>query len=481
MEQERDDLIAKVDKLELNIATLTFIETDEKREKDLERTLSALKKDLSKLRDEKNILIRDQKDFKSKDGVINVQTFQAFQDAQQKQNSQSICLATIHDQLKKVKNAKDYTILRNELRNSKVSKKECESKIDSFQSERRSLDAKQRNLNQQLQTVREELNRLQQCLGGDTDTINAKLEKLTEEHESLETEQCRLTNMNNENSSKMKGADDQLKRLKQEFAEQKQKNDNSSEKLKTKLSMLRQTYKTFEQRFGSIDMDMLNSDISKCETKRSSLRERIDSLSKQILDLSSKRSTFSIRESNLKDALELTKKNEIKKSEAVRFKQQKEKLAAFSKTKGGVNLEAINVEIANEQNAVKDKETLFYTIQGRREEKVKQLAVEQERLKRKDIANAIENYKSSLIKEIVEKHVVEDIDKYHSALDQAIMAIHQEKMSRLNSVIGHLWKGTYQGSDIETIFVNAENDGPKTTTAANARRAFDYSTFRQIK
>ena len=52
--------------------------------------------------------------------------------------------------------------------------------------------------------------------------------------------------------------------------------------------------------------------------------------------------------------------------------------------------------------------------------------------------------------------------------------MHQERMTRLNSVIGHLWKSTYQGTDIETIFVNAENDGPKQTSAA-ARRTFDYS------
>ena len=70
--------------------------------------------------------------------------------------------------------------------------------------------------------------------------------------------------------------------------------------------------------------------------------------------------------------------------------------------------------------------------------------------------------------------MVEDLDKYHSALDQAVMTMHQERMTRLNSVIGHLWKSTYQGTDIDNIFVNAENDGPKAASAA-ARRTFDYS------
>merc|ERR1719431_2552925 len=89
--------------------------------------------------------------------------------------------------------------------------------------------------------------------------------------------------------------------------------------------------------------------------------------------------------------------------------------------------------------------------------------------------DVVKNYKMSVIKEQVEKLVVEDIDKYYSALDQSIMAIHQENMQRLNSVIGHLWKSTYQGTDIETIFVNAEAEGTTKVTSADKKRSFDYN------
>ena len=38
-----------------------------------------------------------------------------------------------------------------------------------------------------------------------------------------------------------------------------------------------------------------------------------------------------------------------------------------------------------------------------------------------------------------------DLDKYHKALDRAIMEYHQNKMADLNRIIRNLWKETYRG------------------------------------
>ena len=82
------------------------------------------------------------------------------------------------------------------------------------------------------------------------------------------------------------------------------------------------------------------------------------------------------------------------------------------------------------EHAIQKEENQINQIKGRLESKNQQIGEEQLRLERKEILQATENYKSSLIREIVEKHVVEDIDKFHSALDQSVMAIHQENMRR---------------------------------------------------
>jgi len=147
-------------------------------------------------------------------------------------------------------------------------------------------------------------------------------------------------------------------------------------------------------------------------------------------EFSSKRSTFSIRENNLKDALELSKKQKIRESVLAQFRAQKDELKSIMAAGSGLNAEDINKEILNETEKLQEKEKWLYSIKGRQEEKIKQLESEKARLNRKDIAEALINYKASFIKEIVEKHVVEDIDKYHSALDQAIMTIHQDRLNK---------------------------------------------------
>ena len=46
----------------------------------------------------------------------------------------------------------------------------------------------------------------------------------------------------------------------------------------------------------------------------------------------------------------------------------------------------------------------------------------------------------------VDQTIVKDLDKYHKALDRAIMEYHQSKMADLNRIIRNLWKETYRGN-----------------------------------
>jgi len=59
---------------------------------------------------------------------------------------------------------------------------------------------------------------------------------------------------------------------------------------------------------------------------------------------------------------------------------------------------------------------------------------------------------------------VKDLDEYHTALDQALMKYHEEKMTEINSIIKELWQTTYKGVDIDTICIlaDAEKKGKRT-------------------
>ena len=61
------------------------------------------------------------------------------------------------------------------------------------------------------------------------------------------------------------------------------------------------------------------------------------------------------------------------------------------------------------------------------------------------------------------KLAIKDLTDYHTALDQALMKYHEEKMSEINGIIKDLWQTTYRGSDIDTIAIlaDAEKKGKK--------------------
>lgn len=67
-----------------------------------------------------------------------------------------------------------------------------------------------------------------------------------------------------------------------------------------------------------------------------------------------------------------------------------------------------------------------------------------------------------------------DLEKYHRALDQALMAFHTLKMNSINRTIKELWQQTYRGTDIDEIEVISDHGDPRATTGSTLRRAFNY-------
>lgn len=53
----------------------------------------------------------------------------------------------------------------------------------------------------------------------------------------------------------------------------------------------------------------------------------------------------------------------------------------------------------------------------------------------------------------------EDLDKYHKALEKALLSFHTTKMADINKVIKELWQKTYRGQDIDYIEIKADAEG----------------------
>ncbi|KAE9368825.1 hypothetical protein N431DRAFT_470511 [Stipitochalara longipes BDJ] len=88
----------------------------------------------------------------------------------------------------------------------------------------------------------------------------------------------------------------------------------------------------------------------------------------------------------------------------------------------------------------------------------------------REYKDAAEKYKEMHIKVETTKAAIEDMKKYSSALDSAIMKFHSLKMQEINAIAGELWRSTYQGTDVDTIMIRSENDTANTTT----KRSYNY-------
>ncbi|XP_022667082.1 DNA repair protein RAD50-like isoform X1 [Varroa destructor] len=86
---------------------------------------------------------------------------------------------------------------------------------------------------------------------------------------------------------------------------------------------------------------------------------------------------------------------------------------------------------------------------------------------------AEKEFKEWLAENLVEKQLLRDIDIGYAALNKAILAFHQEKMSLINKIIHDLWINVYKGNDIENIEIKF-NEDTGSTSKSTTKRNYQY-------
>ncbi len=85
-----------------------------------------------------------------------------------------------------------------------------------------------------------------------------------------------------------------------------------------------------------------------------------------------------------------------------------------------------------------------------------------------DYKDAARKYREAHIKVETTKAAIDDLGRYGTALDQAIMKYHSMKMEEINRIAGELWQSTYQGTDVDTILIRSDIEN------ASNKRNFNY-------
>lgn len=79
------------------------------------------------------------------------------------------------------------------------------------------------------------------------------------------------------------------------------------------------------------------------------------------------------------------------------------------------------------------------------------------------------SYQEEWVKLQTKTLVLNDLGTYSKALDSAIMQYHSIKMKEINRIIDELWKGTYSGTDVDTIMIKSDQN-----TASKGNRSYNY-------
>lgn len=88
---------------------------------------------------------------------------------------------------------------------------------------------------------------------------------------------------------------------------------------------------------------------------------------------------------------------------------------------------------------------------------------------KQEYKGAARKYREMHIKVETTKAACEDLARYGSALDKAIMKFHSLKMEEINQTIDELWRNAYQGTDVATIQIRSDNETGRGNRTYNYR------------
>jgi len=110
-------------------------------------------------------------------------------------------------------------------------------------------------------------------------------------------------------------------------------------------------------------------------------------------------------------------------------------------------------------------------LEGRRGGFVEQIHHIKRKLQTAEYKNIDDRHRRAMIKHDTTQIAVSDLDKYHKALDRALLRYHGLKIGEINKIIRELWTLTYKGQDISNIEIVS---GMECSSRVAASKSYNY-------
>ncbi|KAK2004795.1 hypothetical protein LX36DRAFT_676775 [Colletotrichum falcatum] len=242
-------------------------------------------------------------------------------------------------------------------------------------------------------------------------------------------------------------ADQELESVRDDTLQQRDKVADSV----TELKMVENDIQDYIDRGGPSNLAANQRAIASLETS-------IASLDKEISDLT-------VRTNKLKQDIDNGDRKKQNISNNLKYRQNLLQLEILRR-----DIEDLESRDADEDYRTliaeaKQLENRHNRLMKTKDEELERLLLEWEQ----EYKSAAKKYRESHIKVETTKAAIEDLGRYISALDTAIMRYHSLKMEEVNRIAGELWQSTYQGTDIDTILIRSDNEN-----ATTGRRSYNY-------
>ena len=167
------------------------------------------------------------------------------------------------------------------------------------------------------------------------------------------------------------------------------------------------------------------------------------------------RNTLAVQESakrNIEDNIAYQRSKTEKENFEKQAQSLKEKLGAAA----GNTLQEKRDKLVMQQNKLRQQQDL---LRGASQAVQQRIDVSKKKLSSAELADAEESFSEKDGQVSTLEGIVGDLEKYHKAMEKALVEYHESRMAAVNRIIRDLWRKAYKSGDIDYIFVRADAEG----------------------
>ena len=356
--------------------------------------------------------------------------------------------------------------------------------LEDLQEEIEGVGAKSRNLRNHLTKLQNDDKRSRAKMTMQEVELGKVRNQLTTANHELEKRGNILSQIegvkqaNQEQQNTMSRLDGQLQSLLPQFAEQEAKRDDIKRRGGDKEKELQKKVKSLSESVSSLqraDQEIRAYEAEGGPSKLANCRKEIQNYDQDIASLEAELKQITVEINKIREELGNQDQNKRVINDNLKYRKTSRELQAVKDEIEKLSAQNAEADQEHHRKQAEKFQRQYNLLSTEETSKMGTMKAKDDQLLQllndwnTDYKDAAIKYKRSHIEVETSKAAVEDLGRYGSALDKAIMKYHSLKMEEINRIVEELWKRTYQGTDVDTILIRSDNETGKGNRSYNYR------------